>query len=126
MLDGEKILVTGATGQDRLSRSHGRWPNATRSGARRACAIPSDSDNLVAAGITPLPLDMSTGDFSAVPSDFTYVFHAAVDPGTDDWQRCLKTNAQQLRRPALSLPRGKGFRAVLDRIDLRISTAGAR
>jgi nucleoside-diphosphate-sugar epimerase len=48
---------------------------------------------LADAGITPIALDMSKGDFSALPDDFTYVFHAAVDTGTDDWSRCLQTNA---------------------------------
>ena len=37
---------------------------------------------------------MSTGDFSAIPDDFSYVFHAAVDTGADDWRRCVETNAQ--------------------------------
>ncbi len=41
-----------------------------------------------------MPLDVSTGDFSALPDDFSYVFHAAVDPGTGDWNACLRTNAQ--------------------------------
>src|SRR5271163_1553300 len=92
LLDGEKILVTGVTGKiafpiaRTLAQRNEVW------GAARL-RNPQDSDNLVAAGITPLPLDMSAGDFSAVPSDFGYVFHAAVDTGADDWQRCLKTNA---------------------------------
>ncbi len=42
----------------------------------------------------PLPLDLSGGDLSSLPDDFTYVFHAAVDTGVGDWRRCVETNAQ--------------------------------
>ena len=80
-----------------LFRSRGRWPGPTRCGAPRACATPADRDNLVAAGITPLPWTCRTGDFSGVPADFTYVFHAAVDTGIDDWQRCLDDECTELR-----------------------------
>ena len=90
-------------------RSPERWPSATRCGARRACETPQDIDDLVAVGITPVPLDMSTGDFSALPGDFTYVFHAAVDPGADDWTRCLKTNAQNSGELLYHCRTAKGF-----------------
>ncbi|KUI22695.1 NAD(P)-dependent oxidoreductase [Mycobacterium sp. GA-2829] len=92
MLTGEKILITGATGKvafpiaRALAEANEVW------GAARL-RDPADRDRLTAAGIVPLALDMSLGDFSALPDDFTYVFHAAVDPGTGDWTRCLRTNA---------------------------------
>jgi len=38
---------------------------------------------------------MSADDLSELPGDFTYVFHAAVDPGTGDWTRCVEMNAQR-------------------------------
>jgi nucleoside-diphosphate-sugar epimerase len=92
MLAGEKILVTGATGKiafpiaRELARRNEVW------GAARL-RDSSDRDKLAAAGVTPAQVDMSTGDFSMLPDDFTYVFHAAVDTGADDWQRCVTTNA---------------------------------
>jgi nucleoside-diphosphate-sugar epimerase len=92
MLTGEKILITGATGKIgypiacSLAGSNEVW-GAARLGRT------ADRQRLAAAGITPLALDMSTGDFASLPDDFTYVFHAAVDPGTEDWARCLRTNA---------------------------------
>ena len=43
------------------------------------------------------------------PSDFTYVFHAAVDPGADDWQRCLKTNAHNSGDLLYHCRAAKGF-----------------
>jgi nucleoside-diphosphate-sugar epimerase len=52
-----------------------------------------DREKLADAGIQPLAFDFSSGDFSALPDDFSYVFHAAVDPGLDDWSSCVQTNA---------------------------------
>jgi nucleoside-diphosphate-sugar epimerase len=91
-LEGEKILVTGASGKiafpicRALAAGNDVW------GAARL-RDEADRDNLAAAGVRPVPLDVSTGDFSGLPDDFTYVFHAAVDPGDGDWTRCVETNA---------------------------------
>ncbi|BBX15613.1 epimerase [Mycolicibacterium duvalii] len=94
MLSGEKILITGATGKiafpiaRRLAGDNEVW------GAARLRES-ADRDRLDTAGVNPVALDLSTGDFSGLPDDFTYVFHAAVDPGTGDWTRCVETNAQR-------------------------------
>jgi nucleoside-diphosphate-sugar epimerase len=93
VLKGEKILITGATGKiafpiaRALARDNEVW------GAARLQKA-GDRERLVAAGITPLALDLSQGDLSSVPGDFGYVFHAAVDPGNDGWRACVRTNAQ--------------------------------
>jgi UDP-glucuronate 4-epimerase len=94
MLDAEKILITGATGKIAFPIARALAARNEVWGAARL-RDPADRDRLADAGITPLPLDMSTGDFSAVPDDFTYVFHAAVDTGQGDWTRCVDTNAQK-------------------------------
>ena len=52
---------------------------------------------------------MSTGDFSAIPDDFSYVFHAAVDTGADDWRRCVETNAQNSGDLLYHCRTAKGF-----------------
>jgi nucleoside-diphosphate-sugar epimerase len=52
---------------------------------------------------------MSSGDLSAVPDDFSYVFHAAVDPGHDDWRRCVRTNAHNSGKLLHHLRKSKGF-----------------
>jgi nucleoside-diphosphate-sugar epimerase len=94
VLANEKILITGATGKIAL-------PIARRLAARNEVwgvarlRNPADEETLAGAGIRPLALDLSGGDCSVLPDDFSYVFHAAVDPGLDDWGRCLATNAQQ-------------------------------
>jgi UDP-glucuronate 4-epimerase len=108
LLDGEKILVTGVTGKIAFPIARALAGRNEVWGAARL-RNPQDIDNLVAAGITPLPLDMSTGDFSAVPSDFSYVFHAAVDTGTGDWQGCLKTNAHNSGDLLYHCRTAKGF-----------------
>lgn len=109
MLKGEKILVTGATGKIALpiARALAAAGNEVWGAARLRGA--GDRERLAAAGITPVALDMATGDFAALPDDFTYVFHAAVDPGLDDWQRCVRTNAHNSGNLLLHCRRAKGF-----------------
>jgi UDP-glucuronate 4-epimerase len=70
---------------------------------------PADFDKLIAAGVTPVQLDISTGDFSLLPDDFSYVFHAAVDPGADDWRHCVETNAQNSGELLFHCRAAKGF-----------------
>lgn len=93
MLDSEKVLVTGATGKIAFPIARALAGRNEVWGAARL-RDRADREKLSAAGITPLALDMSTGDFSELPDDFTYVFHAAVDTGADDWVGCVTTNAQ--------------------------------
>jgi nucleoside-diphosphate-sugar epimerase len=92
VLEGEKILITGASGKiafpiaRALAKTNEVW------GLARLRAA-GDREKLADAGIQPLAFDFSSGDFSALPDDFSYVFHAAVDPGLDDWSSCVQTNA---------------------------------
>jgi nucleoside-diphosphate-sugar epimerase len=108
MLDGQKTLITGATGKIAFPIAR---LLATRNevwGAARF-SKPSDRDKLIAANIRPLRLDMASGDFSAVPTDFTYVFHAAVDPGANDWRQCVQTNAHNSGKLLYHCRAAKGF-----------------
>jgi nucleoside-diphosphate-sugar epimerase len=92
MLSSEKVLITGATGKIAFPIARALAAKNEVWGAARL-KDPADRKKLVAAGVIPIALDMSTADFSALPDDFTYVFHAAVDTGTGDWTQCLQTNA---------------------------------
>ena len=94
MLDGEKILITGATGKIAFPIARALAGNNDVWGAARL-RDPADRDRLADAGIRPTVLDISTDDFATLPDDFTYVFHAAVDTGTADWGRCVETNARR-------------------------------
>lgn len=107
-MQNEKILITGATGKiaypiaRQLALDNEVWGLARLRNA-------ADEEKLVAAGIRPTKLDFAEGDFSGLPEDFSYVFHAAVDPGLDDWQACLNTNAHNSGRLLHHCRAAKGF-----------------
>ena len=122
MLENEKILITGATGKIAFPIARALAQRNEVWGAARF-SKPGDRDRLAAAGVRPLRLDMSSGDFSAVPDDFTYVFHAAVDPGARRLAPLRADQRRQLRRAAASLPQGEGVRLLLDRVDLPVPGA---
>ncbi len=119
MLDGEKVLITGATGKIAFPIARALAERNEVWGAARL-RNPADRDKLTAAGVTPLVLDMADPDFADLPDDFGYVFHAAVDPGTDDWTRCVKTNAHNSGALLHHCRAAKGFVLLLDRLDLRL------
>lgn len=108
MLDGEKILLTGATGKIAFPIARALATRNEVWGAARL-ANPEQREKLLAAGIRPLQLDMSSGELSAVPDDFTYIFHAAVDPGNGDWRRCVQTNAHNSGKLLLHCRKARGF-----------------
>lgn len=109
MLDAEKILITGATGKIAfpIARALAAAGNEVWGAAR--LKDPVARQKLVDAGIQPVALDVGVGDFSALPNDFTYVFHAAVDPGADDWNRCVEINAQASGELLYHCRAAKGF-----------------
>jgi UDP-glucuronate 4-epimerase len=94
VLDGEKILITGATGKIAFPLARALAPRNEVWGAARL-RDPADRAKLRAAGVKPVPFDLAGDDLATLPDDFTYVFHAAVDPGHDGWRRCVETNAQR-------------------------------
>src|SRR6202008_3968575 len=76
LITGEKVLVTGVTGSvGREGARHLAGENEVWGVAR--LADPAARAELEAAGITTRPVDLGGGDFSALPSDFTYVLHLA-------------------------------------------------
>jgi UDP-glucuronate 4-epimerase len=108
MLESEKILITGASGKIAFPIARALAPHNEVWGAARLRER-ADVDKLSAAGITPVALDMSTTDFSELPDDFSYVFHAAVDTGTGDWTQCVETNAQKSGDLLYHCRAAKGF-----------------
>ncbi len=74
MIRGEKILVTGVTGNaplpvaEFLARDNEVWGVARFSDAARRARVE-------AAGIRPHAMDLADPDFSTLPDDFTYVLH---------------------------------------------------
>jgi UDP-glucuronate 4-epimerase len=108
MLTGQKVLITGVTGKIAFPIARAL---AQRNEVWGAARLRDDADRqrLVGAGIKPIALDMSTGDFTGLPDDFGYVFHAAVDPGAGDWTQCLSTNAHNSGELLLHCRGANGF-----------------
>ena len=96
MLDGEKILITGATGKIAFPIARALAERNEVWGAARL-RDSEDKVKLVAAGVRPVQVDMSSADFSMLPDDFTYVFHAAVDLGDHDWQQLRRRRTRTTR-----------------------------
>jgi UDP-glucuronate 4-epimerase len=108
MLEAEKILITGTTGKIAFPIARALAANNEVWGAARL-RDPADRERLAHAGIRPVALDMSTNDFSGLPSDFSYAFHAAVDVGAGGWTRCVETNAQNSGQLLYHCRAAKGF-----------------
>jgi UDP-glucuronate 4-epimerase len=108
MLTNQKILITGATGKIAFPIARALASGNEVWGAARL-RNPTDREKLLAAGIKPLALDLSQGDLSALPTDFTYVFHSAVDPGQGDWRQCVRTNAHHSGDLLYHCRAAKGF-----------------
>lgn len=108
MLKREKILITGASGKiafpiaRKLAESNEVWGLAR-------LRKPGDEQQLAAAGIRPVAFDFSCDDLAQLPDDFSYVFHAAVDPGLHDWTQCVQTNAHNSGDLLYHCRRAKGF-----------------
>jgi nucleoside-diphosphate-sugar epimerase len=108
VLVAEKILITGVTGKIAFPIARALAADNEVWGAARL-RDPADRQKLVDTGITPIALDLSEGDFSSLPTDFTYIFHAAVDTGVGDWRRCVDTNAQKSGDLLYHCRAAKGF-----------------
>jgi nucleoside-diphosphate-sugar epimerase len=108
VLHGEKILITGVTGKVAFPIARSLAPRNEVWGVARLRDA-ADGQKLDDAGIAAVPLDISLGDFSSLPDDFTYVFHAAVDPGQGDWGPCMQTNAHNSGELLHHCRSAKGF-----------------
>jgi len=75
MISGEKILLTGASGQvglklgEFLARDNEVWGLARFGGGAEA------KDRVAGVGMRPFAMDLADPDFSQLPDDFTYVLH---------------------------------------------------
>jgi UDP-glucuronate 4-epimerase len=108
VLEGQKILITGATGKIAFPIARSLAKRNEVWGAARFTK-PGDREKLATAGIEPLQLDMSRCELDAVPDDFNYVFHAAVDVGVSGWRRCVQTNADHSGKLLHHCRHAKGF-----------------
>jgi nucleoside-diphosphate-sugar epimerase len=93
MLEDQKILITGATGRVAFPIARALAARNEVWGAARF-TDPASQAKLETVGVRPLPLDVSTADFSSIPDDFSYVFHAAMASGADGWASAFEMNSQ--------------------------------
>jgi len=94
MLKGQKILVTGVSGQVAfpiaayLAADNDVW------GAARL-ADPAAVERLKAAGITPFSMDIGSGEYGDLPDDFAYVLHFAFMRGSSGaFDKAMQTNGE--------------------------------
>jgi nucleoside-diphosphate-sugar epimerase len=91
-LQGEKIVVTGATGQVGFPVAVAlAKENEVIAPAR--FSDPSAKERLQAAGVTCVTADLGAGQLDDVPTDPTYVLNFAVSK-TNDWDQDLRNNAE--------------------------------
>jgi nucleoside-diphosphate-sugar epimerase len=108
VLDGEKVLITGAGGKIAFPLARSLAGRNEVWGAARF-TNPSHRDRLTEAGVHAVQLDVSTGDFGDLPNDFTYVFHAATAEGVEGWPYAVQTNAQASGQLLHHCRKAKGF-----------------
>lgn len=95
-LKGEKVLVTGPTGQVALpitlalAKSNDVWGVARFSDA-------TARERLDVAGVTCVTTDLATSDCKDLPDDFDYVLNFAVAKGGNDaWDHDFSANAESI------------------------------
>jgi len=93
MLKDARLLMTGLTGQLGGSIAALLAPHNDVYGLARY-SRPGSREAVEALGITPIVCDYTGGDFTGVPDDFDYVFHAAADVFPVDIETGLKQNAE--------------------------------
>jgi len=91
-LQGERILMTGMTGQVGASLALGLAPLNEIWGLARY-SKPGSREAVEAMGIHPVVADYTTGDLSGVPDDCTYVIHVAADTDPETIEIGLEQNA---------------------------------
>ena len=107
-VEGEKILVTGATGKI-------AFPIARELAARNEVwGVARFTDRslrqrLESVGVRAVTMDVATDAVESLPDDFGYVFHAAVAPGDGEWGETVETNAHASGRLLHHCRRAKGF-----------------
>lgn len=92
MLNGEKVLITGPAGRISYGIAKSLAPDNEVWGIARFSDA-SVRAEVEALGVTTRAIDLGNPDFSALPSDFTYLLHVAADFG-EDYERGLQVNAE--------------------------------
>ncbi|KUI37746.1 epimerase [Mycobacterium sp. IS-1590] len=92
MLSGERVLITGPAGRI----AYGVAKSLARDNEVWGIARFSDSaarEEVEALGLTTRSIDLGVGDFTDLPTNFTYLLHIAADFG-EDYEQGLRVNAE--------------------------------
>lgn len=93
MLQDKKILITGPAGRIAFGLARSLAPENDVWGIARF-SDPAGRAEVEALGVTTRVVDISTGRFDDVPSDFTHVLHLAADFSPTDYEQSLRVNAE--------------------------------
>ncbi len=93
-MHGERVIVTGVTGQIAFGLAAHLAHDNTVFGVARFTQAGS-LERVTATGIEPIACDISEGLFDALPRDVTYLLHLAVAQGGGlDYDAAIRTNAE--------------------------------
>ncbi|MBW2423700.1 MAG: NAD(P)-dependent oxidoreductase [Deltaproteobacteria bacterium] len=109
-LEGEKILLTGATGQLAYSIARKLARENTVHAIARFSAEGS-RDRLEALGLDCIPFDYVEDDLDRLDRDYDYLLHFATTqiPGDEDFERAIEVNAVATGRLMAHFPDVKAF-----------------
>lgn len=94
MLNGQKILITGVSGMVAMPIARYLATDNEVWGAARF-ADPAARERATDAGVTPVAIDLSSGDLRGLPDDFDYVLHLAYfRGGVDAFDEAIRVNAE--------------------------------
>jgi len=107
-LTGQRILITGATGQVAGALSRGlAETNEVYAFAR--FSAPGSRDALEQAGVSTCYGDLVTGDFAEAPADIDYVVHSAANTRPKDIEEGLRDNVDGVARMMSHYRNAKAF-----------------
>ncbi len=106
-VEGQKILITGPTGQVAAPIIDAYGPHCELHALARFSNA-DDEQALQAKGVHTHKIDLANGDLAALPDDFDYVIHLAVVK-SGDFQYDLKANAEGSGRLLKHCRNVKGF-----------------
>ncbi len=93
MLTDEKILITGPAGLIAYGLAESLVGNNEVWGIARF-SDPATRAEVDALGVTTRAVDLGSGDFGDLPTDFTYVVHVAVAYEKTDYDNAIRVNAE--------------------------------
>jgi nucleoside-diphosphate-sugar epimerase len=93
LLRDEKVLITGPAGRIAFGLARVLAADNEVWGIARF-ADPAAREKVEALGVQTRPVDIATGRFGDLPTDFTYVLHLAADFSASDYEQSMRVNAE--------------------------------